>query len=293
MGSFKGHVLPGSLFLAVGLWHIWSAAVRYVSDPVAFRVRAWNPVERWFGGKARRLELYLIAGGAFVDMCVELLYSPHFHYFVGPEGILNPAHMNDFEHGGMLLMFFLFGGIALMSEKTSYLPLPEGALSLIAASAFSAEYLLFYFHSTTHNGLEGYYHLLLVILVALCIATSVAGALFPASVAVDVASGVSITLQGLWFYQTAFTLYGPMMPRGCHLEDNEIKCHAHDSSQVRGELLANFQFFSLVFLTFVYVLGCYAVAAAWYGHPDLRLHAAAALAGQRGGENDSVIETAG
>lgn len=115
MGSFKGHVLPGSLFLVVGLWHIWSAAARYVSDPGGFRVRVWNAVG---SGRARHLELYVVAGGALLDMCVELLYSTHLKWFVGKELILNPAHMNDFEHGGMLLMFFLFGAVALLSEKT-------------------------------------------------------------------------------------------------------------------------------------------------------------------------------
>ena len=156
--------------------------------------------------------------------------------------------------------------------------MPQGALCLIASAAFCAEYLLFYFHSTNHKGLEGYYHLLLVILVGLCVATTIAGALFPASFHVDLASGISIALQGLWFYQTAFTLYGPMMPHGCLLDEvnNDIKCRSHDS-QVRGELLANFQLFSLVSLVLVFVLGSYAAAAKLYGHPELKSwHAAAA-----------------
>ncbi|XP_039122909.1 transmembrane protein 45A [Dioscorea cayenensis subsp. rotundata] len=283
MGSFKGHVLPGSLFLAVGLWHVWSAVVRYVSaSPVEFRVRVWNPVG---SGWLKHLELYVVAGGAFADMCVELLYSTHLKFFVGREGILNPAHMNDFEHGGMLLMFFLYGIVAILSEKTRFLPFSNGALCLIAAAAFCSEFLLFYFHSTSHQGLEGYYHLLLVILVGLCIFSTVAGAFCPNSFAVDLSSGVAISLQGLWFYQTAFTLYGPMMPRGCQLSGNDITCKSHDS-EVRGEFIANIQLFSLVLLVFIFVLGCYSVSASKYGHSELQNWHAAALKEyeQNGGE---------
>lgn len=115
MGSFKGHALPGTLFLVVGVWHIWSSVVRYASNPKSFRVRVWSPVPG-YNGKLKYLELYVIAIGAFIDMCIELLYSTHLKFFV--DGVLNPSHMNDFEHSGMLLMFFVFGFITLLSEKT-------------------------------------------------------------------------------------------------------------------------------------------------------------------------------
>ena len=115
MGSFKGHALPGTLFLLVGLWRAWSAASRFAAAPSAFRVRAWNPVPcASSSSPLRLLELYVIAGGALADMCVEVLYSTHLRIFAA--GGVNPAHLNDLEHGGMLLMFFLFGALALASQ---------------------------------------------------------------------------------------------------------------------------------------------------------------------------------
>ncbi|CAH9062604.1 unnamed protein product [Cuscuta europaea] len=262
MGSFPGHVLPGTLFLVVGVWHVWCAIVRYVSNPKSFRVRAWNPV-MGINGKLKYLELYVIAIGGLIDFCIELFYSTHLKLFVN--GVLNPSHMNNFEHAGMLLMFFVFGVISLLSETSSnILPLPDGALCLIASTAFCAEYFLFYFHSTTHKGLEGYYHLILVLLIGLCIVTTIAGAVLPTSFPVDLCSGIAITLQGLWFYQTAFTLYGPMMPHGCTLKGNDVSCLSVDS-QVRGELLANFQLFGLVLGVISVVAGAYAFAVSKFG----------------------------
>ncbi|XP_073124933.1 uncharacterized protein [Henckelia pumila] len=265
MGSFPGHVLPGTLFFVVGMWHIWCSIVRFVSNPKSFRVRVWNPVPG-FEGRFKYLELYIVAIGGFIDLCIEFLYATHLKIFV--HGVLNPSHMNNFEHSGMLLMFFIFGVITLLSEKTSYLPLPEGALCFVASAAFTAEYLLFYFHSTTHKGLEGYYHFILVVLIGLCILSTIAGALMPTSFPADLCSGIAIALQGLWFYQTAFTLYGSMMPEGCRLKESEITCYSTEH-EIRGEILANFQLFVLVFGVLVFVSGACIYNEQRFSHSNL------------------------
>ena len=122
MGSFKGHVVPGTLFLLVGLWHIWCSVYRYVTSPKTFRIRVWNPVPG-FEGRLKYLELYMVVTGAFIDLCIELVYAPHLKYFV--DGVLNPGHMNNFEHSGMLIMFFIFGLIALISVKTRLVFFPS------------------------------------------------------------------------------------------------------------------------------------------------------------------------
>lgn len=265
MGSFKGHALPGSLFLLVGLWHIWNSVMNYVTNPKSHRVRVWHPVPG-ISGNLKYLEIYIIVIGSFVDMCIEFFYSPHLKYFV--DGSLNPAHMNDFEHAGMLLMFFIFGVSVLVSEKTRYLPLPYGVLGIIAAMAFFAEYLLFNFHSTSHAGLEGRYHQILVLLVGLCIISAVLVAAFPKSFVVDLLGGITFTLQGIWFYQVAFTLYGPMMPTGCGIKDNEIACESREF-EMRGQLLANFQLGAIVLLVLTMVLFQFGFAASRCGHPSL------------------------
>lgn len=87
----------------------------------------------------------------------------------------------------------------------------------------------------------------------------------PASFPADLCSGIAITLQGLWFYQTAFTLYGPMMPDGCLLKENEITCHS-TAHEVHGELLANFQLFVQVFSVLVAVTGVYINVEPKFGH---------------------------
>eukprot|EP00249_Psilotum_nudum_P005097 c18572_g1_i1 orf=625-1482(-) len=265
MGSFLGHLLPGTLFLFVGLWHLSNSIVKFVADPRSFKARLWHPIPVTTG-RLRYLELYVIALGAFFDMCVEFFYSPHLKYIV--DGALNSSHMNDFEHAAMLLMFFLFGIAALLSETTRWLPLPDGALHIIVAMAFTAEYLLFNFHSTNHAGLEGRYHQLLVLLIGLCIISALLGAAFPERFVVDLVCCIVITLQGLWFYQTAFTLYGPWMPAGCHQQADGPICESTES-EIRGQSLANLQLSCLVSSLLVVVVVLYGVAARFWGAHDL------------------------
>ena len=163
---------------------------------------------------------------------------------------------------------------AAISSLYRFLRLPEGAFCLIAVTAFCAEYFLFYYHSTTHKGFEGYYHGFLVFLTGLCILTSFAGAIWPTNFPIELCEGVVITVQGIWFFQTTFLLYGPLLPDKYHQINKEnitITCYSKDS-ELRGKLLANFQLFMAVLGVLVGTVASYGFAASRYGqHGELKI----------------------
>lgn len=156
----------------------------------------------------------------------------------------------------VLLIFCCCVLIEMAMFRNRYLPLPHGVLEIIAAMAFFAEYLLFNFHSTSHAGLEGRYHQILVLLVGLCIISTVLAATFPKSFVVDLLGGITFTLKGIWFYQVAFTLYGPTMPTGCDIKDHEIACESKEF-EMRGQSVLTM------------VLYQFGFAASRCGHPSL------------------------
>lgn len=212
-----------------------------------------------------KLILFNISSNLYSDLCILKLFcichSPLSLTF-------NPCSNMHFTFTKHNLNFLVSVSLTIFPSDYRFLPLPEGILCLIASMAFSAEYLLFYFHSTSHKGLEGYYHTLLVFQVGLCVLSSIAGALMPNNFPVDLCNGIAIALQGIWFYQTAFVLYGPMMPDGCKIKENHITCNSVDS-EVRGELLANFQFFAAILAVLVATVVAYGYAASRYGNSEV------------------------
>ncbi|GJP46445.1 hypothetical protein CLOM_g5730 [Closterium sp. NIES-68] len=257
MGSFEGHIIPGTLFLLVGLWHLRCGIKNYLAAPQAFVSRVWHPAP--LPGHWSRLELYIIVAGSFLDMTlVELGVGTGFRPI--ENGGVAPGQLNNFEHASMLLMFFVLGCAVLVSETTSLLPLPQGACHIIAALAFLCEGLLFSLHSTAHHGLEPRYHLLLALCIATCVACALLAAACPHSFLLDAVGSAAIAMQGLWFWQTAMSLYGPFIPSGCHLEPDTVYCDS-EASEHRGMALAVLQFIALLASTLVLALVYYGMAA--------------------------------
>ena len=87
------------LQLAVGLWRVWSSVARFVAadPPSSLRVRALNPSR---GAP-------VVAGGAFLDMCVELFYASPLRAVLTGGGGVDDHHFFFFfffEKPGFLLL---------------------------------------------------------------------------------------------------------------------------------------------------------------------------------------------
>jgi hypothetical protein len=212
MGAFLGHLVPGLAFLLVGGWHLFNILRTYARSPRHFRSHAWWPAAAH--GQKRYAELYAIIGAALFDIAIELVVSPHGRPLY--DGKIPANHLNNFEHAAMLFMFLIYGLVALFAESTDVLPLPDGFLHLLNAVCFGLEYLLFTFHSTTHMGLEGHFHALLLHLIGIAVVALLIEAWQPTSFLVALVRAVAILFQGIWFIQIGATLYlPPLIPSGC------------------------------------------------------------------------------
>lgn len=264
MGSFIGHVLPGSLFLFVGLWHVMSSVFSFATKPRQFRARVWHPFR--LPGPLRYLELILLVLGTFMDILVEFLGGTSFKPFINGE--LPLGHLNNLEHAVMLLLFFIFATTALISETTSFLPLPEGALHLIASSAFFGEFCLFYFHSVGHGGLEGRYHFLISLLIGACTIIAFLSSAYQNSFLLDLMGATAVTLQGLWFFQIAYSLYGFLLPTGCTQKGDEFLCVSSDY-EMRAMGLASIYFCLHIAGVLVFTLIFYGLVVRIWGSTEL------------------------
>ncbi|GAQ81774.1 hypothetical protein KFL_000900300 [Klebsormidium nitens] len=237
MGAFLGHLVPGLAFVLIGAWHLFNILRTYARSPRHFRSQPWWPAAR--AGQRRYAELYAIIFAALFDIAVELVVSPHFKPLA--DGKIPATHLNNFEHAAMLFLFLIYGLVALVAESTDALPLPDGFLHVLVSICFALEYLLFTFHSTTHMGLEGHFHALLL-----------------------------QTIGGVWFVQTGATLYlAPLIPSGCvgihDVPHGGVKCDTEEALH-RATGIANLQFAWWLAAVVVLTVVAYGAAVHFFGH---------------------------
>ncbi|KAJ9183120.1 hypothetical protein P3X46_007026 [Hevea brasiliensis] len=255
MGSLIGHVLPGTAFLALGLWHLFNHIKLYSLHPNSYTSSPWFPTS-----KLRYLELFLIMAGSSISISMELFIGPERHQPFDPDGTIPSNHLRNFEHSSISMLFLVYATFAILLDR--FKPKAQlGLTQLLGAVAFGQQFFLFHLHSTDHKGLEGQYHLLLQAIIIVSLVTTLMGIGLPRSFLVSFVRSVSIVFQGVWFIVMGYMLWTPkLIPKGCALYDEDdhhvVRCGSQESLH-RAKSLVNIQFSWLLIGIAIFAISFY------------------------------------
>uniref|UniRef100_A0A8C4PVN4 Transmembrane protein 45B n=1 Tax=Equus asinus TaxID=9793 RepID=A0A8C4PVN4_EQUAS len=199
MANFKGHALPGSFFLIVGLW--WS--VKYPLKYFHQKGKSSQLIRHY-----QRLEI--------TEAAIRTLFSvigilaeqfvpdgPHLHLY-------NENHwvkLMNWQHCTMYLFFAVSGITDILTCLIAHIPL--GVDRLVLAVAAFTEGFLFYYHVHNRPPLDQHIHSLLLCAVfggALSIFLEV---ILRDNIVLELFRTSLVLLQGTWFWQIGFVLFPP------------------------------------------------------------------------------------
>ncbi|XP_063056799.1 transmembrane protein 45A [Engraulis encrasicolus] len=206
MGSFMGHILPGSFFLIAGLWwagkySLWYATRRNKSAGAGrLATRAMQRRMEILEG-AVVLTFSLI--GILLEQCVSS--GPRFHLYDVATG--RWEQLMIWQHSTMYLFFALSGATTLTVHLTDTAPLALDRL--ILSIAFFSEGFLFYYHLHGREMLDVHVHMLLLYAIFIGAATAMLEVFHRGNVLLELLRTTMCILQGSWFWQIGFVLYPP------------------------------------------------------------------------------------
>ena len=220
MGSLEGHLLPGTMFMVISVWWfigetLQKAGHRNYCDRSRGRFHgsraAVQPV--WYSCPGARLstipvepivKVVFVVLGVLAELPVSRSATLH-----DEDGELITIHLDNYTHAVMYGFFGLSGVVDLVMWFDLF-PLPPKFDYLVFSLAFYFEGFLFCFHLHGRDELNVRLHTFLYILV---FATAVV--FFLAVISdqffhfVDFLRAYLMSLQGSWFFQAGFVLFGP------------------------------------------------------------------------------------
>lgn len=219
MGSFVGHVLPGCFFSVFGLWWIWRFWYLYFCSSPSRGQSVQDRYPLWLPCPIRRRCCLRWRCRPFVfEPLIKITFS-----CIGMVGELtwgewtitdrhgNFIHLNNFEHATMFSFFLLSGVVEILVACRLPCQLPDGIDRLALCLAFTVEGLLFMYHLDpgSRSELDIRLHVLLCYAILGCSLSLLLELWHRDSILAVLTRAFFTSLQGSWFIQVAFILYGP------------------------------------------------------------------------------------
>lgn len=199
MANFKGHALPGSLFLIVGLWWSVKYPLKYFHQK-GKRSQLARHYQRLEIIEAAIRTLFPVIGILAEQFVPD---GPHLHLYSDNQWI----KLMNWQHTTMYLFFAVSGFTDMLTYLFSHVPL--GLDRLVMAVATFNEGFLFYHHVHNRPPLDQYIHSLLLCAVfggALSIFVEV---ILRDNIVLELFRTTLTILQGTWFWQIGFVLFPP------------------------------------------------------------------------------------
>ncbi|XP_054159615.1 transmembrane protein 45B-like [Oppia nitens] len=183
MGSFEGHLLPGTFFLLFGIW--WTVVIfdRYFRSLVNSALTKRSQVFKCRTSYTK-YESYIKIISTIIGIVLEYWTALDKNY--------------RFTHTGIIELMIHNG-----------YPLPKGCDYLSLSLAIFAEGLLFYFHLHGRTSLDIHVHTLLIISIILSLISVLIEWIYRYHFLSAFCRTVCTLLQGFWFYTVGFILYPP------------------------------------------------------------------------------------
>ncbi|XP_047496166.1 transmembrane protein 45B-like [Penaeus chinensis] len=212
MGSFMGHILPGSLFFAFGMWWAYNIFFRY------FLCLRGGGSGGGSGGGGKNWRRGYRSTPTFSSRCCSKIPMEAFFKIAATSiGIVGEfvtafkngkfTHLNNAQH---MTMYFFFGLSGVMDLAIHYrLPVPPDVDYVSAVLAFMAEGVLFYYHLHGRSHMDIQIHMFLFYLILSSAVSTIAEMCRKSSVLPALCRAFFTLYQGTWFIQVAFLLYPP------------------------------------------------------------------------------------
>lgn len=214
MGSLLGHVVPGSMFLTWALWlfigEVWHQRLLLRASPTQRRSSSISPA--WYPCPCKRIAKFPFEPLWKVSMMVlgvlgELVLSKSSALY-DENGEFIAAHIDNYAHS-VMYCFFGFSGIVDLALHFHLLKPPPKFDYLIISVAFWIEGFLFYYHLHGRDELNVRLHTILYLVIFITAAVFLLDALSDQlSAYMGFLKSYLISLQGSWFYQIGFVLFG-------------------------------------------------------------------------------------
>lgn len=227
MGDFLGHAVPGAMFLLFSLWWYVGALLQtrnslssysrrgllLSSDSSNERLKSQSPAV-WYpcpGQRLSKIPLEPIVKVLFGILGVvgELFFDGSW-ILIDKNGKFVAEHLNNHSHTVMYCFFGLSGVVDLLMWGGSVISLPRKFDFMIMSTCFWIEGFLFYFHLQGHSDISVRLHTILYIVIFVTAATFLVDVFLMRHQSLfALMRAILLGIQGTWFLQIAFVLYGP------------------------------------------------------------------------------------